>query len=135
MPEFMSFRMTSQEKACSPAAERLSQAVTAASRAGQRIVQKFTDLDRRDREHLVAAFQLQVLPPLKRGRKRSEAVTAAHADWRSGMRGVKLYSRHIAGFDDMSWAERESKSRSLIRAISSRERRSPDRHRRENVEG
>jgi hypothetical protein len=72
---------------------------------------------------VLAESRRRILPPGKRGRKRSEQITAAHADWSAGIRGVELYRKYIPGFEHMSRWRRGSESRTLLNAIHSRERR------------
>ena len=58
-----------------------------ATEAGQRIARESPHLDRRGRMRIVSALRRQLIPPRKPGRKRRQEITAAHADWKSGMRG------------------------------------------------
>ena len=106
-----------------PQKERRTQARAAAVEAAQRIGVQCSDLDRDDRVHVAKAFRGQLIPPRCRGRKRSEQITAAHADWKGGLRGVRLYQKHIPGFDQLSEWRRRYESRRLLEAIRSRERR------------
>jgi hypothetical protein len=91
-----------------PSPERVAQARAAAIEAGQRIAKAFPDLDRRTKLGLATAFRRQLIPRGKPGRRRSKEITAAHADLKSGVRGLALYRKHIAGFDRMNRYKRES---------------------------
>jgi hypothetical protein len=104
-------------------AERAEQGRAAATEAGQLIAQEVGHLDRRELSGIVRAFRSQLLPPRKPGRRRNKEITAAHADWKSGFRGVALYQKHIPRFDQMSRWRRQAKIRALIDAIRSRDRR------------
>jgi len=96
----------------------------AAIDAADRIRQEFPDLGRRELLRIVTAFRRALIPRQRRGRRPSKEITAAHADWKCGMCGVALYRKHIVGFDRMSRWKRQGKSRALMEAIRSRERRS-----------
>jgi hypothetical protein len=108
--------------ASSPA-ERAAQGRAAAIEAGQRIAQEIGHLDRRELHAIVQAFQSQLLPARKPGRRRNKEITAAHADWKSGLRGVALCQKHIPRFDQMGRWRRRAMIRALMDAIRSRERR------------
>jgi hypothetical protein len=120
-------RKTSGFGTPSTPAENLPAAEVIATEAGQQIARAYGHLDRRGRMRLVSTFRRQLIPPRKPGRKRRQEITAAHADWKSGMRGEELYRKHIAGYDRMSRWRRKSESRDLRDAIRSRERRAPKR--------
>jgi hypothetical protein len=106
-----------------PTLENLPPAEVIATEAGQRIARDYPHLDRRWRLRIASTFRRQLIPPRKPGRKRRKEITAAHADWKLGLRGLELYRRHIPGFDRMSQWRRESTIRDLMDAIRSRERR------------
>jgi hypothetical protein len=97
-------------KVSSPA-ERAEQGKAAAIEAGQRIAQEIGHLDRRELHAIVQAFQSQLLPARKPGRRRNKEITAAHTDWKSGLRGVALYQKHIHRFDQLSRWKRQAKIR------------------------
>ncbi len=94
-----------------------------ATEAGQRIASECAHLDSRGRLRIVATFRRQLITPGRPGRKRCKEITEAHADWKSGLRGVELYRKHIPGHERMGQWKREAKSRDLMDAIRSRERR------------
>ncbi len=104
--------------------ERVSQAIAKVTEIGKSIALEFPDLQRRDRLRLLRGFRAQLIPPGKPGRKRRKEITAAHADWKGGLRGLPLYRKHIPGFDRMNWWKRKAKMGALRDAIRSRERRS-----------
>jgi hypothetical protein len=107
----------------------LARATSAAIEAGKRLATEFRDLDRSERAQIVRAFRSQLIPRGRPGRRRTKRITAAHADWKSGMRGIQLHRRHILGFDRMSQWRRRGKIRALMDAIRSRERRARKRER------
>jgi len=77
-------------------------AIDAAIAAGQRIAQECVHLDRRERLRIVRVFRAQLIPAGRPGRRRREEITVAYADWKSGVRGLPLYSQHIPGFENFS---------------------------------
>jgi hypothetical protein len=79
--------------------------------------------ERRDALRIVSAFRSTLIPHAKRGPKLKAMITAAHGDYNGGMRGVALYRKHIPRFDRMGHWEREVRTRSLMDAIRTRERR------------
>jgi hypothetical protein len=110
-----------------PARELVARARADAIEAGQRIAHECGPLDRHERLRIVQVFRRQLIAPRRQGRKRSNRITAAHADWKSGMHGQSLYQKHIPGYTKMSEWRREVTSRRLREAIRSRERRPPKR--------
>jgi hypothetical protein len=82
---------------------------------------------------IVSAFRSTLIPAGRRARKEKAVIRAAHADYKSGMRGVALYRKHLPRFDRMGYWEREVKTRRLMDAIRSRERRSRARIDRQNL--
>jgi hypothetical protein len=80
-------------------------------------------IERRDALRIVSAFRSTLIPRRRPGRKQRAVITAALADYKSGIRGVALYREHIPRFASMSHWEREVKARRLMDAIRSRERR------------
>jgi len=59
----------------------------------------------------------------RRGRRPSADITAAVADWNAGMRGKRLYEKHIAGYLKLSDWRRRDKGQRLLSAIRTRRRR------------
>lgn len=106
-----------------PPETQLSEAIAIAERVGKDITEKFPCLAPRERRKIVAQFRHQLLPPGKPGRKRSEKITAACADWAAGMRGLALYRKHLPQFDQMGLWKRKVKTRALLDAIRTRKRR------------
>jgi len=102
-----------------------------AKRAGEEIAANFPGLPLRERRRIVTALRHKLIPPGKPGRKRSKEITEAYADWKSGMRGLALYRKHIPRFDRMGIWERKVKTRALMDAIRSRRRREQRRRTRE----
>jgi hypothetical protein len=103
--------------------EELSQAIAKATESGAQIAQSFSDLSRRQRSAVVRAFQKQVLPRGRPGRRRSRQITRAYEDWRNGVRGVALCAKHIPRFGKLGYWERKVKMRNLLEAIRARYRR------------
>ena len=103
----------SLEEACAIAKEAASVAV---SRLGP-------SPDRRQLHKLLSAFRRVLFPVKPPGRRRKEGITAAHRDWKNGMRGVELYRKHIPGWEKHSRWRRAGEQRALRDAIRSRERR------------
>ena len=103
--------------------DEFEKAVAAATDVGQRIAREFDRLDQRQRHALVRMFRRQLLPPGKPGRRRSQEITAAYANWKAGVRGLPLYRKHIRGFDRMGYWKRKGKTRALLEALRSRDRR------------
>ena len=101
----------------------LTQAAQAATDAGQLIAVNYQGLTFRERLHVASAFRRQLIPPGKRGRKRSGKITAAYLDWKDGLRGVALYRKHIHGWERHSEWRRKVEARGLINAIHARKRR------------
>jgi hypothetical protein len=104
----------------------LVQAKISAAQAAMQIDAQFSDLNRKERMLVIKAFQAQLIPPGRRGRKRSQGITAAHADWKKGSRGDSLYRNHSPHFDQMSLWRRKYEIRRLLDAIRNRERRVGD---------
>ncbi len=75
----------------------LVQAKVAAAEAALQIETQFSGLTRKDRMLVIKAFQAQLIPPVRRGRKQRAGITAAHADWQGGMRGLTLYRNALPG--------------------------------------
>lgn len=114
---------TSVFDTASATSEEVPAAEVIATEASQRIARHYGQRDRRGRIRIVTIFRRQLIPPRRPGRKRREEITAAHADWKLGMRGLELYRKHIPRYDRMSQWRRKSESRDLRDAIRSRERR------------
>ena len=111
------------DPATTPTPEELSQAVAKATEAGAQIAQSFADLSRRQRSTVVRAFQKQVLPRGRPGRRRSRQIISAYEDWRNGARGVALCAKHIPRLGKLGYWERKVKMRNLLEAIRARYRR------------
>jgi hypothetical protein len=106
-----------------PAESFFAQARQLAIDAGRKIATDFGHLDRRERTALLRDFRTQIIPRRKAGRTPSSKVTAAHADWSAGLKGIDLYRKHILGFDQMNRYRRKAMIRALQDAIRNRERR------------
>jgi hypothetical protein len=72
---------------------------------------------------LVSVFRAGVVPRRKAGRRPKPQVTAAYLDWKTGMRGVALFRKHIPGWDKHNRYHRIGEQKELLDAIRSRYRR------------
>jgi hypothetical protein len=104
-------------------AKQFAQATDAAVAAGQQIAKDFQSLGHRQRLRVARVFRRQLFPPRSPGRKRSNRITAAHTDWKAGLRGVALYRKHILGWGRHGYWRRKAESRALLDAIRARSRR------------
>lgn len=91
--------------------------------AAQNIAREFGNLERAERLRLAKAFRAELIPRRAPGRKRRKEITAAYADWKSGLRKLAFYRKHIPRFDQLSEWRRQAKIRALRDAVRSRERR------------
>lgn len=107
-------------------ADALKAAAERAAQAAREIIRQFDVVGKATRKELykvVRAFQTELLPRRKSGRKPRAEITAAFMDWKAGVRGVRLYERHIPNYARLSSWRREDKKRRLMAAIRSRRRR------------
>jgi hypothetical protein len=103
-----------------PVAEacRLAQAVSA------RIIAQFGPaLERGERVKVLATFRRTLFPRRRSGRRPKESITAAHRDWKNGVRGIALYKAHIPRWEKHNHWKRRGEERALMDAIRKRERR------------
>ncbi len=112
------------------AATAFERAKSVTVETAQHVASEFAALDRPERLKLVKAFRAVLIPRKAPGRKRRKEITAAYADWKLGMKGLPLYRKHIPGFEKLSHWRRREKSRALMDAIRTRQRR--ERRRRES---
>jgi hypothetical protein len=80
-------------------------------------------LDPSDRRKVLIAFRGTLFPARRPGRRRKERITAAHQDWKNGMRGLALYRAHIPGWERHNRYRRQSEARALMDAVRTRDRR------------
>lgn len=107
----------------------LAEARKRAHDAGSRIAIDFGSLlDSSDRRKVLGTFRRTLFPAQRPGRRRSARVTAAHRDWKNGMRGPALYRAHIPGWDKHNHYRRQSEARALMDAVRTRERRQGQRN-------
>jgi hypothetical protein len=99
------------------------EAAKQAKASAEDILGRWDALSVPDRRKIVTAFRAVMIPKRRPGRKPSKAVTAAYADWRSNMRGVALFRKHILNWERLSRWRRQAEQRSLMDAIYSRNRR------------
>ena len=82
----------------------------------------------RARVQVAVAVRRQIVPRRKSGRKDSR-LDAAYSDYRVGLRGLRLFRKHIPGHDKMSRWRRKVEQRRLMGALqqrASRERRASE---------
>ena len=79
--------------------------------------------------HIAERFRLAniclggLVPKRKAGRRPKPQVTAAYLDWKTGMRGVALFRKHISGWEKHNRYHRIGEQKELMDAIRSRFRR------------
>ena len=66
-------------------------------------------LTREDYVQVARVFYSAIVPKRKPGRRRKPQVTAAHANWKAGIRGVALYRKHIPGWQNHNRYRRPSR--------------------------
>lgn len=104
----------------SPVAEACNRAHDAGSRIA---VDLGSSLGPSDRRKVLITFRCTLFPAKQPGRRRKDAVTAAHRDWKNGMRGPALYRAHIPGWEKHNRYRRQSEARALMDAVRARNRR------------
>jgi RecB family exonuclease len=72
---------------------------------------------------LVSVFRAGTVPRRRAGRRPKPQVTASYLDWKTGMRGVALFRKHIPGWEKHNRYHRIGEQKELIDAIRSRYRR------------
>jgi hypothetical protein len=87
------------------------------------ILSKWDGLSMSERQQIVSAFRLTMIPKQRAGRKPSASLTAAYGEWKAGTRGTALFQKHISNWERLSRWRRRSEQRSLMDAIYSRSRR------------
>ena len=86
-----------------PSLDHLQQACALASEVGNRVAAMLPPtLSWRDKSRVIRAFKSNLAPSKKPGRKPRALVTAAHAAWKQGARGVRLYAEFIPNLSKMS---------------------------------
>jgi hypothetical protein len=111
-----------------PPAKPPSEVCTAAKEKAERMAHEIREqfgesLTREDYIRLARAFRSAVVPKRKPGRRRKAHVTAALADWKTGIRDEALYRAHIPGWEKHGKWRRKHEKRALMDAIRSRRRR------------
>ena len=112
-----------QAESTSAEPDLVARGKAAAIEAGQSFAREYATLPRNDLVRIVGAFRAALVPRGRPGRKRRKEITAAYADWKSGLRGLPLYRKHIPGFAHMSEWKRRAKARTLREAMRTRARR------------
>ena len=106
----------------------LAEACKRAQDAGVAIVADLGEaLARRDRSKVLTPFRRILFPARRPGRRPKETITAAHRDWKNGVRSLALYRAHIPGWERHSHYRRQSEARALMDTIRTRERREQER--------
>jgi hypothetical protein len=108
--------------------DSVEEALKEACRIGEgyaaRILSQFGALlGRKERVKVTSAFRRRLLPPRRRGRRRTKRITEALEDWMAGVRGVAFYRVHIPGWEKHNIYRRRAEEKALRDAIRSRERR------------
>jgi hypothetical protein len=85
-----------------------------------------------DRRKVLSSFRRILFPPGRPGRRPKETVTAAHRDWKNGVRAPALYRAHIPGWGKHNRYRRQSEARALMDAVRTRDRRERKRTVRQN---
>ena len=119
-----------------PEPDALAEALLLAREAGAQVATRFgAAMNRSARQKVSRAFTraLLLLERRKGGRKRNSRISAAYEDHKAGVRGLRLYSKHIAGYDRMSRWRRWAEARKLNEAIRSRSRRDKARQHRDDA--
>jgi hypothetical protein len=87
------------------------------------ILRRWVNLSIPERRQIATAFRSVMIPRRRAGRKPSETLTAAYIDWKSDIRGVALFQKHILNWERLSRWRRKTEQRSLMDAIYTRNRR------------
>jgi hypothetical protein len=75
---------------------------------------------------LLSVFRAGLVPRRRAGRRPQPQVTAAYLDWKTGIRGVALFRKHIPGWQKHNRYRRIAEEKRLMDAIRSRYRRERD---------
>ena len=106
-----------------PDSQPVAEACKRAQDVGVAIVADFGEaLARRDRSKVLSTFRRILFPARRPGRRPKETITAAHRDWKNGVRGPALCRAHIPGWEKHGYYRRQSEARALMDAIRTRER-------------
>jgi hypothetical protein len=107
----------------------LQQARLIAEEAAARIAEVYGEsLNNSDAKRIAAGFRAKLVPKRRNGgRKRSPALDAAYADWKSSMAGNALFVKHIPQYSAMSRWRRLAEQRKLMNSLYSRSRRERER--------
>src|SRR5271155_5017143 len=114
---------SSQPEQAEVAPPAVHEAARQAKASAADILGRWDGLSITDRRKIVTAFRAVMIPRRPAGRKPSEAVTAAYIDWKSNIRGIALFRKHISNWERLSRWRRQAEQRSLMDAIYSRNRR------------
>jgi len=88
-----------------------------AKNAARQLAEHFPGLGRKAGHEIVRAFRSVLVPRRRPGKRPRADITAAHADWTSGMRGPQLYRKHIPNLDKFNWYRKKFEIRRLNEAI------------------
>ena len=110
---------SNRSRATSPEAHRRN--LAQAAEAGKRLAENA--ISERERRALVRVFRNELLPPNRPRRWRKNKLTRARQDYENGMRGIRLYSKHIAGWNRLSQDSRTVRSQRLLKSIRRRQSR------------
>jgi len=126
-PEVQKPRPTGRQGARLAALDRRTAEIKGAAKDARAsatdILRKWDGLSISGRRQIATAFRSVMIPRRRAGRKPSPALTAAYHDWKSDIRGVALFRKHILNWEHLSRWRRGAEQRSLMDAIYSRNRR------------
>jgi len=88
-------------------------------------------LSREARLEAVSAIRRAIVPKRKPGKKKNARIDSAYRDYQLGMRGLKLYRKHIPNFRKLSRWRRKAEQRRLTGNLQKRAER--DRKRQRNA--
>lgn len=80
-------------------------------------------LSRDDRLDTVSAVRHAIVPRRRPGKKKDQRIDEAYADFTAGMRGLKLYRKHIRGFARLSRWRRKVEVKRLMDNLYQRQSR------------
>ena len=84
------------------------------------------------RLRVVAAVRELTVTRGKPGRRKDERLDGAYVDYKAGVRGLKLFRKHIPGYDKLSHWRRGLQQRRLMGALQQRVSRSKKKRHRRN---
>jgi hypothetical protein len=102
----------------------LSLAKAQAARVGRELVRQFSSLTPRELRQVLTAVRAELIPRRKPGKRPDAEISAAFADWSTGMRRTAFYEKHIRNYPGLSKWRPVYEERRLVEAMRTRARRS-----------